>query len=318
MKQTGSADSGHILIVDDSINNIDMLSDILIEDYEIQFATSGSKAIEIAKEFSPDLILLDIVMPEMDGYEIIDRLRSEPATDHIPVIFITAKSSTEDMIEGFKWGAADYISKPFAAEEVKVRVKTQIENQFLIKALTKANKKLEALTRVDGLTGIANRRYFDEFLQQMINRARRIQSPLSLILIDVDYFKLYNDNYGHQQGDICLQQVATELDKFAQREGELVARYGGEEFAIVIFGLSKQEIQKRAQLCLNAIEDLKIEHETSHCESHVTISAGQVTLTDSNQMNLENFIRYADEALYKAKEQGRNQLQIYQSHAHNV
>ena len=298
--------NGNILIVDDSINNIELLSDILEDKYEILFATAGEKALKIAAELLPDLILLDIVIPEMDGYQIIKRLKSNPKTTGIPVIFITAKSSTEDMLKGFKLGAVDYISKPFAFEEVSVRVKTHVENQLLIKDLQKANLQLELLSRMDGLTGIANRRYFDEFLQQMINRSKRQQHSLSLILIDIDFFKYFNDHYGHQSGDVCLIEVARQLSQYAQREGELLARYGGEEFALILTDLSADDVLIHAHKCLHAIEALQIEHQKSTCGAYVTISIGVVTLTDSLKMTPENMIKLADSALYKAKEAGRN------------
>ena len=300
--------NGNILIVDDSINNIELLSEILEDDYEVLFAISGEKALKMATELLPDLILLDVVMPEMDGYQIINLLKNNRNTAHIPVIFISAKSSTEDMLKGFKLGAVDYISKPFAAEEVSVRVKTHVENQLLIKDLQKANHKLELLSREDGLTGVANRRYFDEFLMQMINRAKRYQHSLSLILIDIDFFKLFNDHYGHQNGDTCLIGVAQLLSQYAQREGELLARYGGEEFAIILTELSAEEALVHAHKCLHAIEALQIAHEKSTCCAYVTISMGVVTLSDPQEMTVENIIKQADIALYKAKEAGRNQV----------
>ncbi|BCG64130.1 MAG: hypothetical protein methR_P1896 [Methyloprofundus sp.] len=297
-----------VIIIDDSINNIELLSDILADHYEVLFATSGQKALAMIPTMLPDLILLDVVMPEMDGYQIIKVLKNNPITAHIPVIFITAKSATEDMLKGFQLGAVDYISKPFAVEEVSVRVKTQIHQQLLIKALQVANEKLELLTRIDGLTGIANRRYFDEFLQQMINRAKRHQHTLSLILIDIDFFKFYNDHYGHQNGDSCLIAVAQQLSQYAQRDGELVARYGGEEFAIVLTELSAEKALAHAQKCLQAIEALKIAHEKSTCCDYVTISMGIVTIETPQEMTPENIIKQADIALYKAKESGRNQV----------
>jgi len=305
---------GKILIIDDSVNNIELLSDILQDKYDILFATNGKKALQMAPKLLPDLILLDIVMPEMDGYQIIKRLKSDAETAHIPIIFISAKSTTEDMLKGFKLGAVDYIYKPFAVEEIKVRVKTHIENQLLLKALKFANQKLEQLTRIDGLTGIANRRHFDEFLQQMCNRSKRHHLPLSLLLIDIDFFKLYNDHYGHQKGDGCLVDVAKELNSYAQRDGELAARYGGEEFAIIITEMSAQDVIEHAQKCQQAIQKLQIEHAKSSCHSYVTISMGVVTLNDKHNISPENLIKKADSALYQAKESGRNQIQVNYEH----
>lgn len=306
-----NSNGGNILIVDDSINNIELLSDILSEDYEIRFATSGAKALKMISKFLPELILLDIVMPEMDGYKVISILKENPETTNISVIFITAKSSQEDMIKGFKLGAVDYISKPFAAEEVKVRVKTHIENQLLYKALKKANHQLELLSRVDSLTGIANRRHFDEFLKQMINRSKRYHIPLSLIFIDIDFFKFYNDLYGHQQGDYCLIEVAKKLQQHAQRDGELVSRIGGEEFAIILSAKTADEAFEYAKKCQQSIESLQIEHAKSSCNLYVTISVGVVTVHDNIEISSDNLVKNADIALYKAKDCGRNQVQVY-------
>ncbi|NOQ65042.1 MAG: diguanylate cyclase [Methyloprofundus sp.] len=303
--------AGKILLVDDSTNNIELLSDILADDYDILFATSGTKALAIAAKLQPDLILLDIVMPEMDGYQIIQALKNNPSTQHIPVIFISAKSLSTDMLKGFKLGAVDYITKPFVFEEVSVRVKTHVEKQQLIKKLQTANQQLELLSRTDGLTGVANRRYFDAFLAAAILQAQQQQSSLNLILIDIDFFKLFNDHYGHLQGDSCLIQVAEQLKHYAQRDGELVARYGGEEFAIILAGLPANEALAHAQKCLQSIENLKIAHQASKCNVYVTISMGIVSPRKLNEMTVENMIQHADTALYQAKQAGRNQLITY-------
>jgi len=304
-----------ILVVDDSINNIELLSEILCDDYNVLFATSGQKALKMISRSLPDLILLDIVMPQMDGYQVITELKANPEAKHIPIIFITAKSTTDDMVKGFKMGAVDYISKPFEVEEVKVRVKTHVQNRLLLKALKKANQKLHHISRVDGLTGIANRRYFDEFLQQTVNRCKRHNRPITLIIIDIDFFKLYNDHYGHQQGDICLTNVAQKLNLFGQRNSELTARYGGEEFAIILSEVTVNEAKKHANKCLHAIESLKIEHVKSTCKPYVTISMGMVTLTSGDIISSQNLIEKADAALYKAKESGRNQIHIYKENS---
>ena len=196
-------------------------------------------------------------------------------------------------------------------EEVKVRVKTHIDNQLLFKALKKANLQLEKLNRLDGLTGIANRRHFDEFLQQMINRTGRHHRPLSLLIIDIDFFKLYNDHYGHQQGDTCLIKVAKQLNQYAQRDGELAARYGGEEFTIILSGISAEKALQHAKECQQSIEALQIEHAKSSCNPSVTVSMGLVTQIISSEITPKSLIEKADTALYKAKESGRNQVRVY-------
>ncbi|MDD5755447.1 MAG: diguanylate cyclase, partial [Methylococcales bacterium] len=215
-----------LLIVDDDPINIRLLAH-LFEDYDVLFATTGKKALEIALHEQPDLILLDVMMPKMNGYEVCRRLKADSLTADIPVIFITAHSDVNEEIRGLEVGAADYISKPFCPGVVKIRVRNQIE-------LKHAREKLTRLAITDGLTGIANRRCFDEQLAHEWHRATRTNQSLALAMIDVDWFKKYNDHYGHQAGDDCLRQVAMVLTHSAKRDSDFVARYGGEEFALIL------------------------------------------------------------------------------------
>jgi len=187
--------------------------------------------------------------------------------------------------------------------EQKIRSRT--------KELQEANIKLNLLNHTDALTGISNRRHFDEVIQQMINRSKRYKIPLSLCMIDIDFFKNYNDYYGHQQGDDCLIKVAKQLNEFAQREGELAARYGGEEFVIILLGLAAEDFYAYANSCREVIEKLKIPHEKSTCSPFVTLSMGIVTLDDFIEMRPKELIEKADKALYRAKETGRNRVEIY-------
>jgi len=299
-----------VLIVDDATDNIQLLFSMLQDDYDVLFATTGKKALQIASESEPDIILLDIVMPEMDGYEVITRLKDNTETQDIPVIFLTAKTDKLDLLKGFQLGSVDYITKPFFAEEIKARIKTHLQNRLLVKQLKIANQKLEKISLSDGLTGVANRRYFDQFLAQVFSLEKRDKKPISLLFIDVDYFKNYNDIYGHPAGDQCLKNIAFVIKSFAQRGGDLAARYGGEEFSLILTDTGLEDAQVIAGDCCIAIQNLKQPHAKSAASDYVTVSIGISTATGTSGETVENLIHEADIALYKAKEAGRNQYSI--------
>jgi diguanylate cyclase (GGDEF)-like protein len=290
-----------ILIVDDAPDNIQIINAILEEDYEIFFATSGKQAIEIAFSENPDLILLDIMMPDMDGYEVCRKLKSYKQFHHIPIIFLTAMNDTENEAKGLKLGAIDYITKPFNPAIVEVRIKNHLE-------LKRQRDILQNLSSRDGLTGIANRRRFDEFLDQEWQRAKRKKTPLSLIMMDVDHFKQYNDNSGHLAGDDCLKQIASTLDNQLKRPTDLVARYGGEEFVSILPDTDNEGALHIAKRFRESIAELKIPHSNSSAADHVTISLGVATITPSPLFSKEDLIKVADKSLYEAKAAGRNQV----------
>ncbi len=294
-----------ILIVDDVPANIDVLAELLRSKYKIRAATSGEKALKISfSNNPPDLILLDIMMPKMDGYEVCRILKASFQTKDIPIIFITGKTSIEDEIYGFNLGAVDYVRKPFNSIIVKARVNTHAE-------LKRYHDYLEDISYLDGLTGIANRRKFDEYLDLNWNFAIRESTPISVILMDIDYFKLFNDHYGHQEGDNYLIQIAKTLEGIAIRKTDLVARYGGEEFVCV---LPKTEIREATQIAekfRRSIMSIGIPHEYSEADNSVTISIGVATIIPEVNSNCSLIIKASDEALYKAKKSGRNQVQTY-------
>ncbi|HEX5338887.1 MAG TPA: PleD family two-component system response regulator [Gallionella sp.] len=292
-----------ILIVDDSPMNIKILGAALNDTYKVKFATSGEKALELANaESTPDLILLDIIMPGLDGYEVCKRLKENEKTKNIPVIFITAKSEVSDETKGLELGAVDYIIKPFSVPIVKARVNTHVN-------LKKKSDALEKLTSLDGLTNIANRRRFDEFLQQEWHSAMRTQSPISLVIMDVDFFKKYNDNYGHSAGDECLVKVARALAGALLRNTDLVARFGGEEFVAVLPGTHIEPAEAIAEKMRLNIENLNIPHAHSQAAEKVTLSLGVATTIPSSRSAFADLINAADAALYKAKELGRNRVE---------
>jgi diguanylate cyclase (GGDEF)-like protein len=308
-----NSDKQKILVVDDSTENIELLYSMLRDQYQVLFSTSGSKALLLADTAEPDIILLDIVMPEMDGYDVIKALKTNDKTRDIPVIFLTAKTSKADLLKGFELGSVDYIGKPFFEEEIKLRINTHLQNRLLIKQLELANKKLEQLSLSDALTGIGNRRYFDQFLSRMQSVLQREQKPLSLLILDVDYFKKYNDYYGHIAGDQCLQAIAKVLKSFSNRGGDLAARYGGEEFALILSDTGAEEASQYANNCRNAVENLQIPHAQSDVSDYVTVSIGLITIIETTIGNqptssIKDIIKFADSALYQAKENGRNQV----------
>jgi diguanylate cyclase (GGDEF)-like protein len=322
-----------ILLVDDIPANIDILVRTLEpEGYDLAIASSGEKALKIADHFLPDLVLADVMMPGMNGFEMCRQLKMQEANRDVPVIFITARKEMEDIVEGFQSGGVDYITKPFQQEEVRARVRTHLQLRALIKqqkklnqqlqreinerkrteeALRKANQELRRLATLDGLTQVANRLQFDEYIHQEWRRSAREQEPLSLILCDVDYFKRYNDTYGHQKGDDCLRAIAKAITRSVRRPADLIARYGGEEFAIVLPNTKAQGAIQVASTIQAEVQQLAIPHEQSLVSQYVTLSLGvcsTVPPRDSGPMapSVEDLIACTDKALYEAKEKGRN------------
>ncbi len=291
-----------LMIVDDMAANIKMLANLLKADYHIQAAKTGHKALEMAQSHTPpDLILLDVKMPDMDGYEVCNRLKNHAATSRIPVIFVTAMDEVRDQTHGLSLGAVDYITKPFHAEIVRARVKTHM-------TLKHQNDQLETLSHIDGLTQVANRRCFDQALRHEIKRHSRNGRPLGLIILDIDFFKPFNDHYGHGKGDECLVQVATTLQAVIKRPSDLFARYGGEEFVALLPDTTQQGVLQIAEAMRQAVINLNFPHAYSQVADHVTISIGCVSQTVATTTTPEDVLNTADSALYAAKRQGRNQV----------
>jgi diguanylate cyclase (GGDEF)-like protein len=291
-----------ILIVDDTSSNIQVLAESLRTDYRVKVASNGKIALDIlAKNTHPDLILLDVMMPDMDGYTTCQHLKNNPQTQNIPIIFVTAKSEYEDEERGLNLGAVDYISKPFHIPIVLARVRNHVN-------LKLKNDLLETYARLDSLTNIPNRRRFDEDFANEWKRAQRSNSVLSLILIDVDYFKAYNDNYGHGAGDICLYKIASALNTVTKRSGDLIARYGGEEFVTLLPETDLQGAWQVAEQMRNQIHDLQLPHAYSPTSKYVTISAGVASTTPQHIDISTSLLNIADERLYRAKALGRNRI----------
>ncbi len=293
-----------ILIVDDATGNINILSELLRADFKIRAATSGEKALAIAfSDNPPDLILLDVMMPGIDGYEVCKRLKASAQTKSIPVIFITGKVSEEDEIYGFNLGAIDYITKPFSPVIVKVRVNTHAE-------LKRYRDYLEGISYLDGLTGISNRRKFNEHLDLIWGFAIRESAPVSMILMDIDHFKHFNDSYGHQDGDACLVQIAQALSEAIIRKTDFVARYGGEEFVCILPNTNIDDAVTMAEKLRLSIMALRIPHAFSPEGDSITISLGVAAIIPGIDSSCSALIKAADEALYRAKKNGRNNVSI--------
>jgi diguanylate cyclase (GGDEF)-like protein len=300
-KQGGPGERSRILVVDDIPANIKSLNAILTDDYNVIFATDWRKGLELAGRKSPDIILLDIMMPDMDGYEICRRLKSDARTREIPVIFITALVGEADEEKGLSFGAADYITKPFRPAIVRLRVRNHLQ-------LKLQRDRLESLTMTDGMTEIANRRRFDQHLVEEWRRCARMQIPLSAIMMDIDHFKTFNDNYGHTAGDECIRDIAQALTTIPTRAGDLVARYGGEEFACLLPGTDGEGALTIAERLLGAVNGLAIPHAWSNVTGNVSISAGVGTMVPIRDGNPAELIKMADEMLYEAKNAGRNRV----------
>lgn len=291
-----------ILLVDDVPKNLQILGNTLkSDDLTVAFATNGKKALEYVQKKQPDLILLDIMMPDMDGYEVCKRIKEDTQTMHIPIIFITAMSDADDEYRGFELGGADYITKPFNPRLVRARVESQLR-------LKRKTDLLEKLSSIDGLTEIPNRRQFDETLSNEWARARRAQSNISLILIDIDFFKQYNDHYGHAAGDKCLQKVAKTLKHSLKRPSDFVARYGGEEFVVILSEIDHQSALMMANKLNESIFQLELPHEASQVSEYLTISLGIATTIPQDDQRHESLLETADKYLYEAKSSGRNQV----------
>jgi len=305
---TDKAYKGKILIVDDTPSNVKLLSMMLAQKYDIRTVTNGRQALSEVSVVMPDLILLDIQMPDIDGYEVCQKLKANDSTHDIPIIFISGLDEVLDKVKAFEVGGVDYVTKPFQIKEVLARVQNQITIRQLQKQLQSQNLELQRLVHIDGLTQVANRRRFDGYLTQEWRRHIRDHQCLSLILGDVDYFKNFNDSYGHYEGDVCLQRVAQAISQAARRPGDLVARYGGEEFAIVLANTDLVGAIQVAEAILEEVKNLQIPHNQSCIAPHVTLSMGLSSTVPSVEASYQEFINFTDRSLYEAKTQGRNRI----------
>ncbi|MCL4378572.1 MAG: diguanylate cyclase [Actinobacteria bacterium] len=292
-----------ILIVDDVQDNIKVLGNILKEEnYKISAVSNGTQAISIAVAIHPDLILLDVMMPELDGFETCNKLKNIPETKDIPIIFLTAKSETQDIINGFKIGAVDYIAKPFDSYELKARVRTHIELKISKDLLLEKNGILEKLAITDSLTGLYNHRYIIDNLSRLIEENKRYKKPLSISMVDIDNFKKVNDSFGHDFGDEVLIKVSNYIEN-GIRKTDLAGRYGGEEFLIIFNHSNLKSAIESIKRIIKNMENLKMEKNNFK----ITLSAGVCERKDEDVLE---FIKKADDLLYIAKQKGKNRLEF--------
>ena len=290
-----------MLIIDDQPANIQVLYRLFADDFQVFMATSGEQGLETARQESPDIILLDVVMPDMNGFETCSSLKQDAQTCDIPVLFVTAHQNPDEETRALEIGGVDFITKPINPAVVRARVRTHL-------TLKRQTDTFKRLVFIDGLTGTFNRRYFDTQLTSEFARAARSRSSLGLILVDVDHFKLFNDHYGHQAGDDCLRAVARALRHTLWRPGDAVARYGGEEFACILPDTDLEGALMVAQRMTDAVHALGLAHETSTTDQVVTISAGVAVLSPGPGGTPSELVALADEQLYKAKAGGRAQV----------
>ena len=287
-----------ILIVDDTVSNLDIL-DELLDQYDVMDATNGKDALEIVEEEKVDLILLDIMMPEMDGFEVCQKLKENPQTTNIPIIFITAKTDEDSIEKAYEIGGADYVTKPFRPKELLARVKKELQIQVMM-------EELKLLASTDPMTKLYNRRYFTKISEHTLDLSKRENEELSIIMIDIDKFKNINDTYGHQIGDEVIIALAKLLLQ-EQRKSDITCRYGGEEFVILLPHTSTEGAKIVATKIREEVENF-ILNLTDNKILQFTVSLGVSQININDEDNIELALKRADDALYQAKENGRNQV----------
>ncbi|WJW74750.1 PleD family two-component system response regulator [Thiohalobacter sp. IOR34] len=332
-ESTESASRLVVLLVDDQAMVAEGIRRMLEDEADIDFhyCQDPREALQMATEVGATTILQDLVMPGIDGLMLVRFYRSNPDTRDIPVIVLSSKEDPNTKSEAFRNGANDYLVKLPDKIELVARIQAHSRSYLAHRErdeayqklrdiqrqlehsnarLEESNRELQRLSSLDGLTGIANRRQFDKTLEQEWRRARRNRSQLSLIMLDIDYFKHYNDHLGHQCGDDCLRSVARALDEVVCRNGDLIARYGGEEFAVIMPDTSLKGAHQVAENIRQAITDLQIEHPASDIGRHLTLSIGVASAEPSEQGSPAALLTRADQALYQAKDKGRNRIEL--------
>lgn len=292
-----------ILIVDDNVEIIKTLALLLNDTAEIRFATTPEQGMLMAAKTHPDLLLLDVEMPRLNGFEVCRKLKADPMTADIAIIFVTGHANNQHEVAALEAGAADFIGKPLVPAVVRARIKTQL-------SLIEKTKLLTRLAKVDGLTGIYNRRYFDTQLDQELRRHQRLSTALGVAIVDIDYFKAFNDGYGHVKGDECLRDVAQIINASTRRPGEIVARYGGEEFTIILPSIEESSARNYGQWICEHVRSRQLEHAYSKVAPYVTVSVGITCFVPSQEDTAAEIVGLADQALYLAKDGGRNRSEF--------
>ena len=314
------ADRQKILVVDDSRTQLEWVQQALVrEGFEVRTAVDGKEAIRKVRSEPPDLVLLDMVLPDMDGLEVLRIIKARTEDRFIPVIILSVKADLDSKVAGLRIGADDFLAKPFAEAELLARCAAMLRIKKLQDELHTVQKKLEEQSITDGLTGLKNRRFFDERLQEEFGRAQRYSDPVSLIMLDLDHFKRVNDRFGHQAGDHVLREAA-DLLRGSLRDPDIPARYGGEEFAVILPKTHVQGALAVAERIWRAIGSKTFRHALGEgagasppVELRVTVSIGVAFFPSKDITSSELLVKFADEALYQAKRSGRNSICLYQA-----
>jgi len=300
--------NGTILVVDDIATNIQLLTAYLSSvGYHVVSAMDGQEALDRVADCKTDLVLLDVMMPKLNGFEVCQRLKQDKLSSFIPVIMVTGLNEVEHKVKAMESGADDFVTKPFNRVELLTRVKSLLRIKQLYEELESAKEGLRQLSITDGLTGLYNHRHFKEHLGQELNRARRHNLNVSLAMADIDYFKKFNDSYGHPAGDVLLRSVG-DLLKDNIRKNDLAARYGGEEFSLVLVETNKSAASVVAEKIKKLVEEYSF-NANGHAGHRITISMGVATFPD-DAAGSDELIKIADDRLYRAKENGRNRVVI--------
>ncbi len=311
-----------VLLIEDTMTSATVVSHQLSKlGLETEHARDGETGLTMFKASRPDLILLDVIMPGLNGFEVARRIRQlERDGEWTPIIFLTARTSDEDLEQGIDAGGDDYLVKPVSEVVLAAKVRAMqrlAQMRYSLVVLTRrlddANRELTRLTSVDGLTGISNRRCFDDAIQREWQRTKRNRLPLSVLMADVDAFKQYNDSYGHQAGDECLKAIAQHLNSQLKRPGDLVARFGGEEFVVILPETNSIGAGRVAEAMRRGVLSLELPHAVSPVGQYVTISLGTATAypsPDDDAGSVADLLARADKALYEAKRGGRNRVAV--------
>ncbi|HUV49941.1 MAG TPA: diguanylate cyclase [Anaerolineae bacterium] len=300
-----------ILIIDDSKLILHVAKTILSKKgHQVLSAEDGTIGLEIAAKQHPDLILLDLILPGIDGYEVCQRIKKGDATSEIPVIMLTSKSEAADKVRGLEMGASDYVTKPFDEGELIARVNIHLQIRELHESLKEKNRQLKEMANRDGLTGLYNHRYFQETISRDFQKAARYHESLSCVMFDIDHFKKFNDTYGHQTGDMVLKTLG-DLIRELIRNSDLSARYGGEEFALLMYHTEPKEAVMLAERLRKAVAQHKFQADSQNTVLTVTISVGVVSFPHPEIADAKTLIKCADKALYRAKEEGRNRVVVF-------
>jgi len=299
-----------ILVIDDSRLITHVAKNILSKQgHEVLLAQDGETGFDMAKDSKPDLILLDLILPGIDGYEVCRRIKNNSPTADIPVIMLTSKTEHADKVRGLEIGASDYVTKPFDEGELIARVNTHLRIKELHESLQEKNRLLLEMANRDGLTGLYNHRYFQETISKDFKKALRYKESLSCIMFDIDHFKKFNDTYGHQTGDVVLKTLGG-LVKNLMRDSDLAARYGGEEFALLLYHTEAKDAYQIAERLRKTVEQHKFQ--ADDLVLSVNISVGVASYYHPEISDAKTLIECADKALYKAKEEGRNKVVAFE------